>query len=237
MISTKGLIFDYGGTIDTNGIHWGEVIWSQYELSDIGIKKELFREAYVYGERTLAKKRIITPQHTFYDLLKTKISLQFDYLKSVKALHNEIHNKQENIVKGCYSTVTRTIKKTSSVIEHLSQKFPSVLVTNFYGNMPVVLKEFSLDNYFNAIIESSAVGIRKPNPELFALGIKALNIDAKDVTVIGDSYRKDIIPALSLGCKAIWLKKTCWEEEPIISELTPTAIINNLEQLKEFLKF
>ena len=28
--SIKGLIFDYGGTLDTNGIHWSEVLWEMY---------------------------------------------------------------------------------------------------------------------------------------------------------------------------------------------------------------
>ena len=26
----KGVIFDYGGTIDTNSRHWAEVLWSKY---------------------------------------------------------------------------------------------------------------------------------------------------------------------------------------------------------------
>ncbi len=27
----KGIIFDYGGTIDTGGDHWSEVIWHAYQ--------------------------------------------------------------------------------------------------------------------------------------------------------------------------------------------------------------
>ncbi len=27
----KGILFDYGGTIDSNGMHWAEVIWMAYE--------------------------------------------------------------------------------------------------------------------------------------------------------------------------------------------------------------
>ncbi|MBE6303483.1 MAG: HAD family hydrolase [Bacteroidales bacterium] len=234
MISAKGIIFDYGGTIDTNGIHWGEVIWAQYQLAQVNISKELFREAYVYGERTLAKKPIIQPTHTFHDLLEIKIKIQFDYLHS-QGLQS-VNNKKANIItEGCYSQVLETIKTTCNVVEEISKNRPTVLVTNFYGNMPVVLKEFSLDKYFDTIVESSVVGIRKPDPRLFALGVKAIGLPAEDIVIIGDSYRKDIAPARSLGCKAVWLKKICWEEESIEAGKEPTAIINNLKQLSEII--
>lgn len=110
-----------------------------------------------------------------------------------------------------------------------------VLVTNFYGNMPVVLNEFGLDNFFRCIVESSVVGIRKPDPALFAMGVEALHIAAEEIVVIGDSYRKDIYPALTLGCKTVWLKNLCWEEEPIIEGYAPTAIINDIAQLPDII--
>ena len=49
----KGIIFDYGGTIDTNGIHWSEVIWQQYIAANVQISKEEFREAYVIRDAFL----------------------------------------------------------------------------------------------------------------------------------------------------------------------------------------
>ena len=51
----KGIIFDYGGTIDTNSRHWAEVLWEKYVAHQIPVTKEAFREAYVFGERSLAK--------------------------------------------------------------------------------------------------------------------------------------------------------------------------------------
>ena len=235
MISAKGIIFDYGGTIDTNGVHWAEVIWAEYQRAEAGVSRELFREAYVHGERTLGKNRIIEPTHTFRDLLNIKIKIQFDYLVAQGATHLAVGNKAAEIAEGCYSQVLETLKTTCGIVEELSKNRPTVLVTNFYGNMPVVLKEFSLEKYFDTIVESSVVGIRKPDPRLFALGVEALGLPAEDIVVIGDSYRKDIAPARSLGCKAVWLKKVVWEEEPIEVGKEPTAIIDNLQLLSEII--
>ena len=50
----KGIIFDYGGTLDTGGDHWSEVIWCAYGKAGVAVNKAEFREAYVYAERELA---------------------------------------------------------------------------------------------------------------------------------------------------------------------------------------
>ena len=233
MNGIKGIIFDYGGTIDTDGTHWGEVIWDEYINANVGIEKPSFREAYVHGERTLAKEPIIAPTDTFRTLLEKKMAIQAGYLRQ-KGI--AISDEQEKaIAQGCYNKVLRTLESTCKIVKSLAEQYPMVLVTNFYGNMPVVLKEFNLGSYFKQIVESSVVGIRKPDPALFALGVEALGLPADEIIVIGDSYRKDIYPALSLGCKAVWIKNRCWENEETSDNATPTAIIETIEKLPALL--
>ena len=232
MSTIKGVIFDYGGTIDTNGIHWGEVIAEQYRLAGMEIER-LYRDAYVHGERSLAKAPIIAPEDTFHTLLRKKIAIQFEYLREQTQSGRFTPEAAEQVADGCYNKVKSTLATSRAVLERLAAQFPMVLVTNFYGNMPVVLEEFGLAGYFKEIIESSVVGIRKPDPALFALGVEALQLPAEEIVVIGDSYRKDIYPSSTLGCKTIWLKNICWEEEPVIDGHAPTAIIGSIEQVPE----
>ena len=231
MNTVKGIIFDYGGTIDTNGIHWGEVIAAQYKEAGIEIGRKLYRNAYVHGERTLAKLPIIAPEDTFHTLLRKKIAIQFEYLRTETGSQQFTAELAQTVADRCYDKVKKTIATSRAIVEELSKQYPMVLVTNFYGNMPVVLKEFGLDTCFKTIIESSVVGIRKPDPALFALGVEALQLPAEEVVVIGDSYRKDIHPSSTLGCRTVWLKNICWEEEPIIEGHSPTAIIGDITQL------
>ena len=39
----KGILFDYGGTIDSNGMHWAEVIWMAYEALEVPVSTAVFR--------------------------------------------------------------------------------------------------------------------------------------------------------------------------------------------------
>lgn len=231
MSSIKGIIFDYGGTIDTNGIHWGEFIWNEYRKAGTGVERDKYRDAYVYAERYLAKYPVIEHTDTFELLLKKKIAIQFNRLRDINSIAELTAENERKIIDNCYSQVKKTIKQSCSIVKELSNRFPTVLVTNFYGNMPVVLKEFGLTAYFKAIVESSVVGIRKPDPALFALGVETLGLKAEETVVIGDSYRKDIYPSCSLGCKTVWLKNICWEDEPIIEGYEATTIIKSLKEL------
>ena len=235
MSSIKGIIFDYGGTIDTDGIHWGELIGEEYDKAGIGIGRELYREAYVHGERSLAKSPIIEQTDTFHTLLKKKITLQFEYLSQQDSQLRLTQEQADKIADACYARVNEALALTRGIVQKLAERYPMVLVTNFYGNMPVVLEEFGLTNYFNSIIESSVVGLRKPDPALFALGVKALGVEADEIVVIGDSYRKDIYPSSTLGCRTVWLKKVCWKEESIAEGHAPTATIESLAQLPDII--
>lgn len=61
----KGFLFDYGATLDTAGCHWGQMLWAAYQRCEVPVTEQQFRDAYVYGERTLGSKTLIAPEDTF----------------------------------------------------------------------------------------------------------------------------------------------------------------------------
>jgi FMN phosphatase YigB (HAD superfamily) len=107
-----------------------------------------------------------------------------------------------------------------------------VLVSNFYGNINTVLREFGLAKYFKDVIESAAVGIRKPDARIFTLGVKSLGLKPEETIVVGDSFYKDIEPAGKLGCHTVWFKGKGWTNKTY-DETVPDHIITDLAQLLE----
>jgi putative hydrolase of the HAD superfamily len=55
------------------------------------------------------------------------------------------------------------------------------------------------------VIDSRVVGCAKPNPAIYAIALDRLKLPASAVMMVGDSYERDIVPAHSLGMRAIWL--------------------------------
>ena len=226
----KGIIFDYGGTIDSNGMHWGEVLWSAYQNNRIGVSKEQFREAYVYAERYLAANLVILPEDNFLVLLQKKLTLHRQYLLNQAYIDTDQYPDFVNdLSQECYQFSKQLIDGEKEILQQLKAKYPIVLVSNFYGNIQSVLTDFGLDTIFETIIESSVVGIRKPDPAIFGLGVEAMGIPAENIVVIGDSYKKDIVPAHKTGCATIWLKSIGWEPDP--EEATADRIISDFQEL------
>lgn len=197
----KGYIFDYGGTLDTGGQHWGMLLWHAFERQQVPVSESQFRDAYVYAERTLGRNKIIQPTDTFLQTLKAKVQLELTYL------NNESYT--DAIVSDVYERTKSQTALSRRVLMQMKAS-PMVLVSNFYGNISVVLQEFGLDGIFEEVIESAVVGIRKPDPQIFLLGVDALGMKPEEVTVVGDSLEKDIIPAKRAGCHTVWLKGEGW---------------------------
>ena len=276
-LDIKGIIFDYGGTLDTRGDHWSEVLWQGYEHFGIGvaadeevepgvsIHKQAFRDAYVYGERALAVNPIVTPDFHFEDILREKLILELNFLAGKELLEtgkddaekqaklgndsdasseslllslsdSEIYQIAVDMAHYINAKTLDLLHENKQVLEYLKQAgYPMVLVSNFYGNINQVLKDAEIDGYFKDVIESAVVGVRKPNPAIFALGVCALDLPASQVLVVGDTYGKDIIPAHKLGCHTLWIKGLQWEEKQV-DESIPDGIIRKLSEMEEFLK-
>ena len=154
----KGYIFDYGGTLDTGGCHWGKVFWHLYQRLHVPVSEARFREAYVYAERTLGRNPIIQPYFTFRQTLEAKVRLQMEYLGMV--------GYESSVVEAAYEQTQAHTSHSRDVLLTLKQDYPLVLVSNFYGNIHTVLQEFGLDTLFCDVIESAVVGIRKPDPRI-----------------------------------------------------------------------
>lgn len=235
----KGIIFDYGGTLDSGGDHWSEVIWKAWRKAMVPASKEEFREAYVWAERELAKTRHILPEHNFLDLLRIKMRLELEELTRIKERAGEntesfkrhISDWAEETASECYRSAKSWVEKAKPLLQSLKERYPLVLVSNFYGNVETVLADFGLDRYFDKVIESAVVGVRKPDPAIFALGVEALGLRPEEVLVVGDSLTKDILPAESLGCKTAWLKGKGWtKEEDAKSHPTQIAALTEINK-------
>lgn len=237
-LNVKGIIFDFGGTLDTDGDHWGEVLWDVYRDFDLPVTKEDFRKAYVQGERTLAVCPLIMPGFHFVDVLRAKLNIQLEYLCDC-GLWSVSMEEKEVLLSEMLEKIdkrTRAVWANSAcILGELKKRYPLVLVSNFYGNIHTVLEEASLLPFFEQVIESAVVGVRKPDSAIFSLGVQALGLQAEQVAVVGDSLSKDMKPASRLGCRTIWLKGRQWEQQACDCDLCPDIIIRELAEIQRYL--
>ena len=232
----KTYIFDYGGTLDTGGDHWGRVIWHAYERAGIPVSEEQFREAYVFAERKLGSESIIKPSFTFRETLQTKLQIEMEHLGVSEGL--------TKVLDDLYTLTQKHTAASREVLLKLRETATLALVSNFYGNLDTVLQEFHLDNIFDVVIESAAIGIRKPDPAIYELAMKRFREkrgerrEERDVScgreesiiVVGDSMKNDIQPAKELGLYTIQISGEPWDNINTTG-ISADRVITNLKEL------
>lgn len=127
-----------------------------------------------------------------------------------------IHRLVREMVEEFERSYPRQVRRTPGVEEMLSAWCGSVrmgVVSNFYlpGWPERLLGVHGLLQHFEFVIDSAAIGFRKPGPEIYleALRQAGLSVDqAGDVLFIGDNLRNDVQAPRSTGMDAIFFDRS-----------------------------
>ena len=79
------------------------------------------------------------------------------------------------------------------------------VVSNSDGRVEQALQEAGLRDYFDVVIDSSLVGIEKPDPRIFLAALEALGVRPDEVLYVGDLYEVDVVGARAAGIEAVLL--------------------------------
>jgi len=83
------------------------------------------------------------------------------------------------------------------------------------------IRHFDMDQYFDDMVFSTDVGLRKPHPKIFKIALSNLGVSASDAMYVGNSPYNDIKGAQGVGMKAV-LKRSfyCHPEEGVVPDHT-----------------
>ena len=74
-------------------------------------------------------------------------------------------------------------------------------------NTQVLVDKLGARKYFELIISSAALGIRKPNPRIFQDALERMNLPPEKVAMVGDTLGADILGARNAGIFSIWVTR------------------------------
>lgn len=92
--------------------------------------------------------------------------------------------------------------------------------------------------YFDKILTSAGVGIRKPDERIFQKLLDHWGLPASRVVMVGDMLNADILGARNSGIFAVWIRRRA---DPEISQsdmqfIQPNAVIDTLSELPDLLQ-
>lgn len=231
-MSIKAILFDFGGTLDTSGVHWYPKFKELYQQHQLPVDDGDLREAYIYAERELGKMELFDNIDLF-DLLYIKIKNQLLYLKN----NCEIfvgNDLKLAMVTALYKDIEETLNENFEIIKSLKNKYKIAIVSNFYGNLKFILERLDYLKYLDLVVDSKKIGIRKPDVKIWQFAIDELNLKNQEVAIIGDSYENDILPAMKLGTRSIWLKNKLWKDTA--EGVSVDVVVDNFRNISEAIK-
>ena len=100
---------------------------------------------------------------------------------------------------------TVLLPHTIETLDYLKNKYVLHIITNGFEEVQLIkLNKSGIMNYFNQLIFSEKVGVKKPHPLIFKKAIKNANAHVSNSIMIGDDYYADIYGATRAGMDSIY---------------------------------
>jgi putative hydrolase of the HAD superfamily len=116
------------------------------------------------------------------------------------------------------------------ILDYLNQKYTLHIITNGFEEIQTKkMINSKIYHYFEKVITSESVGVKKPNPKVFKHALEIANANIDQAIMIGDSIEADINGALGVGMKAIHCN--------FDTNLVPNNLFISVSSLLEIKKF
>jgi putative hydrolase of the HAD superfamily len=197
----KTLLFDFGGTLDADGVAWKERFHSYYRAEGLGLDAEAFAPAFYAADDPLVGG---LPSTT--DLSGTVYALAANLESElVRRRNHGSEDRGRRVALSFLAEAAATFERNRPMLKTLSEHYRLGIVANFYGNLEAVCESAGLCPFFKVMVDSHCVGAEKPDAAIFRAALEGLRATPEETVVIGDSLRRDREGARRLGMRFIWV--------------------------------
>ena len=161
------------------------------------------------AEPTINNHNITVYEKRIYALgLELGLQLEIEDLR--KMVNNTINAWQKYVpLDPDTIPVLKALKKTKNL----------ALITNF-DHPPYIyslLSDMKLTNFFESIIISSEVGVKKPDPTIFSFVLKEVNLKTDEICYVGDT-REDMEAAIKANMYPILIQRNPSSENKTLDD-------------------
>ncbi|SEC85495.1 putative hydrolase of the HAD superfamily [Tenacibaculum sp. MAR_2009_124] len=145
----------------------------------------------------------------------------------------EISDELINIIAKDYidylPNYSNLLEGAIEVLEYLKSKYVLHIITNGFEEVQrQKLEKSEISHYFDVIVTSECVGVKKPNPKVFEYAMEKAKAGANESVMIGDSFEADVLGAMQVGMKAIHLVEGK-------NDSTEFIAVKSLHEIKQYL--
>ena len=160
------LLFDFGGTLDADGVAWKERFYTLYRAEGLDMTADAFAPAFFAADDALVgglppATDLSGTVHALAANLEAELTR-----RSAGSDEAEIVNERTNGDRGrrvasrFLSEASAAFARNRPVLETLRERYRLGIVSNFYGNLEAVCHSAGLAPLFAVMVDSHCVGAR-----------------------------------------------------------------------------
>ena len=165
MQAIETVLFDFGGTLDSDGVAWKERFYALYQSEGLDLSAEAFAPAFYAADDALVGT--LTPTtglEETVDALTTKLVAELARRGGGTGQREIDRARGERVALRFLSEMSLAFARNRPVLETLGQRYRLGVVSNFYGNLEGACESSGLAPLFGAMADSQRVGAEKPDP-------------------------------------------------------------------------
>ena len=219
------VLFDFGGTLDADGVAWKERFYRLYRHEGAVVPPERFDPLFYAADDALTGS--VSATLSFRDTVR-------DLVEGVTAaLGLDDPALAGRITTKFLADALERLRHNARLLATLSRRYRLGVVSNFYGNLARVCEDAGIRPFFTTVVDSARSGYVKPDPRIFYHAVEELKTDPSRAVFVGDSLRRDMGGARAVGMPHVWLTPAPSRgQRPCCPEDT---VIHRLDELEELL--
>lgn len=202
------LLFDFGGTLDADGVAWKERFHTLYRAEGLGIAADAFAPIFFAADDPLVGSLSSTAglSETVTALatnLEAELTRRGAGTEDTGAVNEQ--NRGQRVASRFLFEASAAFTRNRPILEALKARYRLGIVSNFYGNLEAVCRSAAIAPLFGVMVDSQCVGAEKPDPAIFQVALDTLHATPETTVFVGDSLRRDREGARRMGMRFIWI--------------------------------
>lgn len=202
------LLFDFGGTLDADGVAWKERFHTLYRAEGLGIAADAFAPIFFAADDPLVGSLSSTAglSETVTALatnLEAELTRRGAGTEDTGAVNEQ--NRGQRVASRFLFEASAAFTRNRPILEALKARYRLGIVSNFYGNLEAVCRSAAIAPLFGVMVDSQCVGAEKPDPAIFHVALETLRATPETTVFVGDSLRRDREGARRMGMRFIWI--------------------------------
>jgi HAD superfamily hydrolase (TIGR01549 family) len=200
------VLFDFGGTLDSDGVPWKERFHALYRAEGLALSAESFAPAFYAADDALVGTLApTTGLEETVDALTTNLEAELAGRGGGTGQRKTDRARGRRVASRFLSDMSFAFARNRPVLEALGERYRLGVVSNFYGNLEAACESSGLGRLFGVMVDSQRVGAEKPEPAIFHAALSALDAAPETAIMVGDSLRRDCEGARRSGLGFIWI--------------------------------